>query len=188
MSALETAAQPILTPLILGQAQTLDQASSLLISQWVALKVFVGEQSQIGDVVTSHEQREAFRTTLTIPNSFRIWIGKCGVEGWEAAYWRNAATISLSPDIKPEHRNKNVHSVTFGIGYLLVYAFHTTVDNTDFDFSFEQQQIAKALYPIRDVVKWPPFKSVTAYGASVIAYALNDLLHGPRVFWKPLPD
>jgi hypothetical protein len=95
-----------------------------------ALEMAVGQRrsrdvihhSDSKSIPATDKQRQAFRATLAIPGNFRIWIGRCGVDGWQTAYWRHASTFSTSPDIKPEHPFKNTHSVTFGIGELLVTA------------------------------------------------------------------
>jgi hypothetical protein len=187
MSALETAAKPLLTPLITGTPCVISEADGLTIARWIVLKVLVGEHNIRGDAVATQAQRDAFRATLAIPENFRIWVGRCGVDGWQTAYWRHASTFSTSPDIQPEHRFKNTHSVTFGIGELLVTALHTTVEGLDLAFNYDQRSMMTALLPLPGSITWPSTKILTAYEATFIAHALDGLCRSEKVLWKPLP-
>lgn len=124
MSVLENAAKPILTPLIATQPHRLTVDAMRILAQWIGLKIMVGERNHPEDSVTPLEDRAKFRSTLEIPQNFRIWIAKCGAGGWETGYLRHAATIGTSPIVMPHHRFKNIHSVAFGIGDLFVFALH----------------------------------------------------------------
>jgi hypothetical protein len=187
MSELETAAKPFLTPLIVGSPCSIAESSALIIAKWITLKTLVGEHNIKGDAVATKEERESFRSMLTIPENFRVWIGRCGVDGWQTAFWRNAATVSLSPEIKPEHRFKNIHIVTFGIGELFVCVVHTTVKGLDLTFNFDQTGLTPLL-PFGDPVNWPLANPLTALEAAVIARSLDSLFRSDKVLWKPLPD
>ena len=103
----------------------------------------------------------ASRRHRTIPDNFRIWIGRCGVDGWETAFWRHAGTVGLSPDVRPEPELKNIQSVTFGIGELFVSAFHTTVENLPLTFSLERGGLMTSLLPFGSPIDWPLTKTLT---------------------------
>jgi hypothetical protein len=188
MSNLETAAKPLLTPLIAGTPCTITESSALTIARWIALKVLVGEHNIKGEAVATKEERECFRAMLAIPDNVRIWIGCCGVDGWQTAYWRHVGTVSLSPDIKPEHKFKNIHSVTFGIGELLVCVVHTTVNGLDLTFNHDQGGLTTSLLPFDRPINWPPAKTLTGFEATFVARGLDDLFRSNNVVWKPLPD
>ena len=169
MSALENAVQPILTPLISTVPHTLTVSSIDILAKWIALKVMVGEHNHPKDAVTPAEDRAKFRSTLEIPSDFKIWIAKCGVVGWQSAYIRHTATLSLTPDFQPHHRFKNTQSVTFGIGDLLIHVLHSTVTDLGADCSFEPAGVVIPLFPIVGSVNWPPIRSLSATEAHYIA-------------------
>ena len=60
MSALETTAKPLLTPLITGTPCVISEADGLTIARWIVLKVLVGEHNIRGDAVATQAQRDAF--------------------------------------------------------------------------------------------------------------------------------
>lgn len=185
MSVLETAVRPILTPLICTTPHTIDAAPSLVLARWVALKIMVGEHNQRGDAVTSPEERRVFQESLEIPKNFRIWIAKCGVGGWETAYFRHSGTVSLTPDIRPEHRSKNIHSVTFGIGDLLVHVLHTTVSGLDLDLNLSQPHVVVPLFPYSELIDWPTARNLTVNEAAFLAHTLDRLFRTHMVRWQP---
>jgi hypothetical protein len=188
MSELETAAKPLLTPLILGRSSTITESAVSIIAQWITLKTLVGEQNITGDAVVTKEEREKFRFNLTIPENFQIWIGCCGVDGWQTAYWRHAATVSLSPEIKPKHKFKNIHTVTFGIGILLVSVLHTTVQDLGLTYNYDQKGLMTSLLPLSGPIVWPLPRYLTGIEANFIAHGLDSLFRSDKVLWKPHPD
>lgn len=187
MNVLETAARPLLTQLICTTPHTMTAAGILVVAQWIALKVMVGEHNQRGDAVTLPADRAQFRSGLHLPQNFKIWIARCGTDGWETAYLRHAATVSASPSVRPEHRHKNIHSVTFGIGDLLVHVLHTTAADVNLELSVEQRGLVLQLYPIEGDIAWPPVRCIGADEAAYLARTLDRLFRSDRVRWMPLP-
>jgi hypothetical protein len=189
MSALESAAKPILTPLIATQAHTISVASLRVLAQWIALKTMVGERTHPEDAVTPLEDRIRFRTTSAIPPHFRIWIAQCGINGWQTGYVRHAATMSTGPIVMPHHRLKNIHSVAFGIGDLFVFVIHTTVAAIADALTFRQSEAVVPVFPILDPVSWPPPRRLSGNEANAVANMLNRLASSPNVRWAPgFPD
>ncbi len=188
MSTLETAVQPILTPLIATQPHTLTVSSMHVLAKWIALKIMVGEHNHPKDAVTPLEDREKFRSTLEIPPNFKIWIAKCGVGGWQTAYVRHTSTVSSTPVFLPNHRFKNTQSITFGIGDLLVHVLHTTVTDWGPNLSFEPSGVVIPLFPIVDSINWPPIRSLSATEAHSIAWTLKRWLIGHKARWRPFPS
>lgn len=188
MSSLETSVQPLLTPLIKGERSTISEAHGLTIARWIALKALVAEHNIRGDAVATDEQRQAFRATLALPDHFRIWLGRCGVDGWQTAYWRHACTLSRLSEVRPAHRFKNTQTVTFGIGELLVTAFHTTADGLNFTFKHEQGTMMTALLPFPGQIRWPASKILSSSEAASIAHSLDTFIRSDRVAWRILPS
>ena len=188
MSRLEVAAKPILTSLIAGAPCTVTAPDAQTLSKWIAMKIMVAEHNHREDAVSTGQQRMEFRTNLAIPEDFRIWVGRCGVDGWQTAYWRHCATVSLSPAITPEHRLKNLHSVTFGIGQLLVFVLHTTVKGLDVDVAVARNGMMTPLWPIAEPLVWPTTRIVTSIEATFIAHSLDQMFRADKVHWRPLSD
>lgn len=187
MSALETKVRPILTSLIATNPQTLPTNSLLVLSQWIALKVMVAEHNQRRDAVTPLEDRKAFKDGLKIPPNFQIWIAKCGTEGWEATYWRHAATVGFNTFTPPTDGLKNIHSITFGIGDLLIHVMQTSIPNWPHKFKVLSPNIIVPIYPIDGSVNWPPSKTLSAVDARVVVGTLDNFLRQNIVGWAPFP-
>jgi hypothetical protein len=190
MSILETDVQPILTPLIITQPHTLTDNSMEILAKWIALKIMVGEHNNPKDAVTPVEAREKFKSTQEIPPNFNIWIAKCGVGGWQTAYVRHTATVSLTPVFKPNHQFKNTHSVTFGIGDLFVLVLHSTVKDLDLNLTFEPsgEGVIFPLFPIIGSINWPPIRNLSATEAHSMAWTLKRWLIGHKKRWLPSPS
>jgi hypothetical protein len=127
----------------------------------------VGEHNQPGDAVTLPSDRAKFRSTWQLPPNFKIWIARCGVGGWQTAYLRHAGTVSATPGVRPEHRRKNIHSVTFGIGDLLVHALHTTAPDVDLGLTLSGPGVVIPLFPVVGEIMWPPTRSIGAEEAAL---------------------
>jgi hypothetical protein len=175
MNALETAARPFLTPLISTTSHTITATAALAIAQWIALKIMVGEHNQPGDAVTLPSDRAKFRSTWQLPPNFKIWIARCGVGGWQTAYLRHAGTVSATPGVRPEHRRKNIDSITFGIGDLLVHALHTTAPDVDLGLTLSEPGVVIPLFPVVGEIMWPPARSISAEEAAFLANTLDRL-------------
>ena len=188
MNALETDARPFLTPLISTASHTMTAAAALTVAQWIALKIMVGEHNQPGDAVTPPSDRAKFRSTRQLPPNLKIWIARCGVGGWQTAYLRHAGTVSTTSGVRPEHRHKNIHSVTFGIGDLLVHALHTTAPGVDLGLTLSEPRVVIPLFPAAEEIIWPPARSISAAEAAFLANTLDRLFRSHRTRWQPLPS
>ena len=184
MSALDNTAKRVLTPLIVSQPMKLSIEDVRVVAQWIALKVMIGERNHPEDAVTSREDRMNFKATLEVPQGFKIWIGRCGVPGWNALYHRHAATIGTSPIVTPSHRFKNIHSVAFAIRDLFVFALYTSVAGV-LNSAPTQSQALTRVFPPTGPVDWPPPRSLTAAEATAIALTLPREFRSPNVRWAP---
>jgi hypothetical protein len=184
MSVLETAAKPVLIPLIVTRHHTLTADAKRVLSQWIALKIMVGERNHPEDAVTPREDRAKFRVTLEVPSGFQMWVARCGAGGWKSAYLRHAATIGASPVIMPHHRFKNIHSVAFGIGDLFVFVVQTTVEGL-IKFNTPPSGAVIPLFPVAGSCNWPPTRSLSEGEASAVAGTLDRLFTSPAVRWMP---
>jgi hypothetical protein len=190
MSTLETAVRPILTPLIATKPHTLTISSMDILAKWITLKTMVGEHNHPEDAVTPVENREKFQSTLEIPPNFKIWIAKCGAEGWQTRYIRHSATVNLTPIFQPNHQLKNTQSVTFSIGDLIVHVLHTTVNDLGLNLNIEQSWVGVVipLFPIIGSINWPPIRSLSVTEAQFIDGTLPRWLSGHKAHWRPFPS
>jgi len=184
MSVLETAAKPILMPLISTKPHILTEEAMRILAQWIALKVMVGERNHPEESVTPLEDRAKFRSTREIPPNSRIWIAKCGTGGWESGYLRHAATVSTSPIVMPHHRFKNIHSVAFGVGDLFVLAIQTTVNGV-LNSNPTRSDALIPLFPVVRPCTWPPLQSLSVSEANNAADTLDRSFRGSNVRWAP---
>lgn len=184
MSDLEQAAQPVLTPLILGQSIELDVMAQLVLAQWTTMKMLVAEHNA-GEVVTQFETRVKFKATLKIPEDFRIWIAQCGVGGFETGFYRHTSTLTLPMGEPPSHAN--VQSVTFGIGQLLVHLLSAPPDLPLYSLNVDNG-LAAQLIPYVGPISWPLPHRLTFDSANKIAYMLDRIIERPNILWKPRPS
>jgi hypothetical protein len=184
MNQVEEAARPVLTPLILGEPQIITAELALPITYWIVLKSLVGEENRRGDNVTSQEERALFWATRGIPKNLKIWLANCGLDGWDTGYWRAASTFS-KVGVTPVSHRKNIHSVTFGVGAMLVHLLHTTADEVDFNLTVEPGRVTQ-LYPFVGTIEWPPPKRLTGAEAGILANTL-DRMYREHTLWNPFP-
>ncbi len=189
MSRLEQAARPVLTPLILGQPRTITTDDARVMAEWIVLKMMVGEHNQAGEAVSTYALREQFRLRRTIPPNLFIWIGRCGVGGWAAAYWRHNGTVSVGDAPIPKKGTKNMHTVTFGIGNLFIHTLHTTVPEIQIANPFPLlDRRGTQIYPAKDLISWPPPLTLTANEAGIVAGSLHAFFESSAVRWRPFPE
>jgi hypothetical protein len=179
-SKLEERVEPILTPMIRGEAKTLTASEMELISAWFVLKVMVSEYL----VPAGYRERRFFeldqgrhlRATLRPPEGIHIWIGRY-VGSRAQAGWimdrSSAREISVAP------RAASLwHSVTYSIGQVLLHLFAASrpvlvddlrdgeqVDTVGVDYRFDWApgDWPACLIPIWEPpsgsVGWPPPKA-----------------------------
>jgi hypothetical protein len=189
MGTLEDQARPILEPLMAGNPSvlTLDQQRVLL--EWITLKVMVGEQNVPADAVFTQAERDAFRITRTIPERLTVWIAKHRTSGWHAAYYKHAATLSLSPTppLSAIGGRKNVQTTAFGIGALYVYAMVSDPGGVNLNDFISIQNIPRLWPTSSDRLSW----GWISLGGNVpghLAMALDKVASAPTTLWKPLPS
>lgn len=183
MSILEDQTKPVLSPIIATMPHTITTESLALIARWVVLKVMVAEQFQPHDAVFTQRQRTQFMNSGIMPENLRIWISKCGVDGWEAGYLRHAATITSPHDKLPEDSKKNTQSVALGFGDLFCFVVHSTLENVVTRLPHPPSALIP-VYPIRAAVNWPPTQTpLTVHQANDIASLHVNFFRGPMVHW-----
>jgi hypothetical protein len=184
MSDLETDTKPILSKLIATQNHVLEKQEIEQLIKWITLKVLVLEHSQRKDAVTPFFERKAFKESFRMPSNFRIWIAKCGVSGWEGTFWRDASTVSTNEELPATGIDKNIHSITFGFGDLLVHVIHTSLKDLKIDLDVSVPDCIYSLYPYSSPISWPPSKSLSSDEAHRLTKSLPTYLKSRIKGWK----
>jgi hypothetical protein len=180
MSIIEEGSKDILTLLIQGIACELDLIAQRRIANWVTLKMMVAEQNEGNNSVTTFDQRTAFKNQRTIPERMNIYLAQCGTDGWESACLRNVHTISDSPDDRPV--GPNIHSMTMGIGQVLVHAAHSTSPVLNPQLAVNIDGLVLQVWPIKmPLVRWPPKRALAYIEARTLATTLSRLSSSPNV-------
>ncbi|MFA6037556.1 MAG: hypothetical protein WC748_05505 [Legionellales bacterium] len=185
MSQLESETKPILLSLMADTPIILNQDEVLILAQWITLKVIVAEHDGGDYVVTPNEQRKEFKSSLTIPPNFNIWLAKFDDGNEGVAYVRETNTCRiLSADTSLNELNnnlltvtlgqesRNIQIVTFSVGKIIVHVRHSTLAN----FDFESPHSAIQLYPITASFSWPPPQRLSRIEAGRLARLLTETI------------
>lgn len=184
MNQLEAAARPALTPLIAGQAVSLEGAQVRDIARWIAMKCMVSEHGAPNRALTPRSDREAMRQSLTIPSYYRIYLAAYATQS--IAYRRNSHLISLTPEMRPPlafETTKNIQTITFFMGHAFVHVNAARID----DFDLESRVQLPGFYPEARI--FPP-RGVNAFrrpldrqGVSLVAHTLQLYLDACDIHW-----
>lgn len=186
MGSLEAAVMPIMTPLILAQPSLLSLADQRKVAEWIALKVMVAEHSEAGNHVTSECDRRAFRDALQIPQGFEARIGRCGKGRWKACFFRVAAIRAPLRTDEPNSPPKNIQSIVFGVGELLLFAF--TSPDRDLTIRSDIANLLPTVWPLSGMeLSWPPTDAISEQQADNLAHGLEQLMVRPDGARLPLP-
>lgn len=187
MGRIEEKTKRVLEPLIKGQFIILNNLDQAQLATWISLKIMVAEHNLTNKHITSYEARKAFKQSPTPLLGMRIWISRCGDDGWQSAYWRHSACLKLSEpprDTTNIDRSDNSQSITFGIGDLFIHIHHTTIGGLDLNFHFSNDLPIFQLWPIvQQRIFWPPLRKISALQATAISNTLDRFFDGPSVKW-----
>jgi hypothetical protein len=166
MSRLETAVKSTLIPLIKGESFILDVISRGVLARWITLKALVAEHDTIGenqkDPIFSQAERTRFYNDRTMPPGIKIWLAKQNGSTWATGYHRHAtglsaATIDSSFEEPSPVTPKNLQTITWGIGKLLVL-FHAATDPGVYvSLDIDRPDRLIPLWPLQNGnIIWPP--------------------------------
>lgn len=181
MSRIEMSAKDLLTCLIHGYGITLLPAGQQALAEWVTLKMMVAEQDVPALAAFSQIDRENFYERRTIPPGLSVVLYHCGEGTWRSAYQRRAATMLPIGQVPPagfDPNEKNLSTVTFGIGELLIFGLYARTPGL---FGLFDIPTATRLVPPQDRAVWPPPMRLTAAGAEHVARQMDDVIRSPKV-------
>lgn len=187
MSRIESAAKDIAIPIMRGEHLDISPAMQITLSEWITLKIMVGEYNRPSEAVTPQEDRDAFKQKKAIPSYFRIFIGRCLSDTWRNAYLRHAALLGLPGNAAPPNGGrKNTHTIAFGIGELFVFTMACVTEDIDLGNYIAFSDYLVPLWPASSGnLIWPHSKILSHDQANSIAAVLDRLIESPRTIWRP---
>lgn len=178
MSRLETAAKPILTPLILGQAAVISGNSARIIATWAAMKMMVTEFSRPHEVSSTQQERTHVMEKLEPAPNWNIWIGHVRSSKWRTTYFRSSCLLGILDDsgqpVAPEGSlGKNTQSILIGVGELLLMGVSSGVPGFTFQPPIDAQRHLRKVWPANGGFLWPPGTVFTEGAADLLAVGMN---------------
>lgn len=184
MSVLQERAKPVIVPLLLGKPTSLDIASQITLSAWVAMATIVAEFDPRNSTIAIHERdRDWLYKHHTAPSSFRIWIGQYADQNSKGFYWHTTMPIS-SPEDVPEGENPDLprshtQTTTFIVGQLYVHVLSSSVPAvvSKLRLNGRAPSLLTQVWPsIHQSITWPPGTRLVDTDTDGIAVALFDYL------------
>lgn len=124
MRRLDEAADPIMTPLILGQEARLSESDQRVIAAWAVLKVMVADHNHV-----HHTQRKQFKRRHRPPAGWTVWIGhferKTLKEEWVSRPFPVLSEATLAKRKSKLTLSANSSATTQIIKNLFVHVVHT---------------------------------------------------------------
>ncbi len=187
MRNLEEAARPFLTPLIKGSLIALGVEQGTIVARWVALKCIVAEHASRDTTLTPETDRFALRDRGAIPDYFQIYLINHNIKHG-IRYNRHSVGISLTGPVSnppPWGRPKNVQSISFLLGRILVHLNASRIENYTIESRYRTFPInvweTCRLWPfVGNNMVWPRRPLLDRGGVSSVSSALEIALSGPR--------
>lgn len=192
MSGLETAAKPILIPMLQGQRRTVLKKDRVTLAQWLALKVMVTECINRTDAVISEFERADFRLSRKMPRRLQIFIGTHDTQLWYMAYWHQTLLAHLGAIPPPKaaevlDKFKNIQTTAIGLGHIFSVSYITTIDDLKWKPIHGLHRRIRQLWPNRDQpIVWP-LPNLSLNEANRLANCIRELATAPVTEWLPYP-
>jgi len=182
MSEIETAAIPILSPLILGKPTNLSREGQITLATWATLKTLVIEASFVATDrgIPAQSAKDFYKTRLPLEH-WNIWIGRYNgcewAKGGKRIFHCGALYGPTSLDsIKNYGRfeRKNVQTTTVCAGQLFIHILsHTPELNLKMEFKGDIGAALVQVLPYHRDVDWPPADSIDDDLAGLISMSLG---------------
>jgi hypothetical protein len=171
MNNLETDVQSSLKPILVGEAQQLDEDALKTIASWVVLRALVFQYTHPRKLRAAppahyewmYERRE--RSRREPPPHTWVWIGAYA-EGTDAPGYQHQG---LADERELPDAEFHGYSTTLTVGHLVahVIGFKGTVEDGDFRDGPRVQRLFLRCWPIRDsTLMWPPTQGFGRQGVA----------------------
>jgi hypothetical protein len=159
MSKIENAAKPFLKPLIVGEAITLSESETEVLARWITVKCMVLEHNRPGQIITPRADRVLIRKTGNIPFYYNIFVTS---HSWNENQYYEGQDANFYPGPR-EHfpkidgTDKNIRTVTWIIGNMLIYVVASTLSGFDQQAQMEIERLnAYRIWPPNSPsIEWP---------------------------------
>lgn len=185
MSGLETAAKPILLPLLDGDKTVLLKRDRQTLARWLTLKLMITECIDAQDAVVTQNERAAFRAARKIPNGLKIWIGTHSSPDWYAQYHHQTLLGTFGPLSSARERSpdlKNMQVTAIGIGHVFALFFISAFRVIKLK---PYGGIIRLLWPIQARGLAWPLPELSAVDCNSFAHSLREIDKEPFVRWRP---
>jgi len=183
MSGLQTAAKPILIPLIAGKSISLTSSRQEILAAWCAMTTICAEYFFPKTAASSVTQRRWLFNTHTAPNSFRIWIGDFRRDQWKGHWGHLALRVSRTEHegvqgwaIHPDgstRPNTQTTVVVVGRLYIIVYScpFPEILNSRTITGQVDSR-LSQIWPPRYSLLLWPPTDTLNDGEADAVASAI----------------
>jgi hypothetical protein len=172
MEQIETAARPILTPMLDDKRVSLDISGVDVLAQWVTLRVMVAQHAYPKERRRSitQERYRAFFQTRQVPPGTQIWVGRySGAGPWPTQYYHREIRIAR-PDTSPP----NAYIVGFSVGYVAFVCWgHEVTAGAIVRLGQKMHELLAPIWPALSPISWPP---PGLLGAEGLATAVANLI------------
>jgi hypothetical protein len=183
MSQLENKIKPILIKVLNRETFDICTEKQKILTRWIAMKSIFGEHFESETHMTPAEDRKLFRSQMTIPEYFSIYIGNHGTEA-NTGWLRHSMTVSKTVDGPSPPLNglkRNTQSIGIICGPLFIYVLAIREDEVDPTKFLKFNKLLR-IFPIQtETIKWPPIDKLTQEEMSNFAYVLSDIKNHKNV-------
>lgn len=183
MSRIEASAKIPLSRLMMGTLPHLIfEKHQRALVEWIALKMFVIDCDRPFGPAFKQESRKAFYARREIPDNLKIDLFRHDDDIWTAQFRRFATMVEIgaeAADLPIIYRN--TQSLAFGVGYLLIFAFHSDIIKLPLD---PKPAVSRRLWPAPEgIISWPPVVTLSGDDADAVSEIVKD--HITRRFGIP---
>ena len=183
MSEIESKAKEPLTKLMFRHSHLVSYEDQIHLLNWIFLKLCVAEFDKPPSPAFHQATRDLFFKERALPEN--LYIDLLAYEGggnWTAAYHRQALWIGNEPDTPESDATgfiqRNTQSVTFGVGWLTICAFHSYAIAAE---PSNQPQINRRIWPSTGTtISWPPAQIMTSDELATLARAFDSYVVSRR--------
>lgn len=176
MSKVETAAKPLLLPLMHGSSSALDADQQRIIATWLTIKAMVWDYDQVLRAVLQQDRDDTFQNQAP-PKNWRVWLGRCDGEFGESGVFAESRLI-LRPDYLGSAFPEPTKTVLANTQAFLLYsgAFVGVTVCSPFiaggAFNDHGGKTLRPLWPVSDKVDWPPVETIQIDGIGLLPQML----------------
>jgi hypothetical protein len=170
-------AKPILTPLIINEERILSESDLHIVAQWMVMTVMTFEFDDRPTVAVPAFQRIQLYRSQSIPEGWKVWIGRYSGQEWKERPRHVAGKMSKDGTAT----SYNTQATTIVLGSLILYAFSTTESD---DIEPRPDNLPNAvgliqIWPPRDeALEWSQVAIINDAQANEIASWLEPCLSG----------